>query len=144
MQPPFAAWVDKPVSAQSNQRMISRGTLPTIGQERPPELIELELRPQLREQPAGAPLPVCPSTLPLLSPPPPRRTLDAHGFEAHLHAEANRVRGDVAIAREDRQLARAPVAIDSLQAARPALALRVVDFAKAKDVPLHDARAPTA
>jgi len=56
--------------------MISRATLATIGQERPPELIELELRPQLREQPAGAPLP---------------RTLQAHGLEAYLHAEASRV-----------------------------------------------------
>ena len=56
--------------------MISRPTLATIGQERPPELIELELRPQLREQPAGAPLP---------------RTLQAHGLEAYLHAEASRV-----------------------------------------------------
>jgi hypothetical protein len=51
---------------------------------------------------------------------------------------------DGAISRKERELPRASLSVDDLKAARPALALRVVEFAQIEHMALHDALARAA
>ena len=100
-----------------------------LRQARLPEGVELQLRPQLGEEPASAPL---------------ARALQAQRSEAHLHAEALRMAWHLAVGGKEGELLRAALFSHRIQAAGPALALRVIEFAEVEHMALNDTRARAA
>ena len=128
VQPPFTARSNEPVGAQHREHMRPRRALPTVGQPLFPETVQLQLPPQLQEQPARAPL---------------AWMTNEKIAQAHLHAALSRVNGNVPVGRKESQThLLLALGIKDLDAAQPALLLTVVDFAQIEHVTLHDA--PTA
>jgi hypothetical protein len=87
-----------------------------------PELVELQLCPELADDPAGTPLP---------------RALQAERAEAELHPDVCGVRRDRAVGGEQGE-AQLPVRafLDRLNAAGPAGLLAVVDLPEIQEVPI--------
>ena len=130
VQVPLAPGGEKAVGDQNQQDLRPGGPLAAGREPVAPELVEFERRPELTDDPAGAPLP---------------RALQPELAEAHLHADVDRVRRDRPVGREQGQAelaVRAP--FDGLDAPEPAGLLTVVELPEVEHAPIDGPAVGTA
>jgi hypothetical protein len=117
---PLAPRGEEAVGDQDQQDMIPGGPLAAGREPIAPELVELQRRPELTDDPAGAPLP---------------RAFEAERAQAHLHADVRRMGRNRPVGREQGEAELAVAALlDGLDAAQPAGLLAVVDLPEVQEV----------
>jgi len=122
VESPLAPGGEQPVRHQEQQDVVPRGPLPAGREPVAPELVELQVRPELTDDPAGTPLP---------------RAFEAERAEAELHPDVRGMRRDRPVGREQGQAELAVRAfLDGLDAAQPTGLLAVVDLAQVQEVPI--------
>jgi hypothetical protein len=122
VQPPLAARIQQPVTAQGLEHMFPVGSLPRTAQSLPPKLIESKLLPQLAKQPAASPLP---------------GPVKLEIAQTHPHP-LGQVRSISCFSREELELLNLIlVLVENLDRTNPLPLLAVVDLAQIQNRVLH-------